>query len=135
MKNLFLTLVVSILTFSSFSQYTEELIFEDSVANLSLKKFTYSEFNSKYIFFFFNDSDSLRGKEMSICFDSSLEVESFFYTLNRVIDQQKYTKYKFSNQSVNMRWATKNNVGLVEFGKQYCYVSKKNISDIIQQLR
>ena len=162
MKNLFTIILIFLISFATFSQTSEDIffdellkeekvivqntelveaktekeqvLFEDFSAGLSLKKFTYSECDSKYVFYFSNDGDVYPGKMMSIYFDNWFQVKSFFYNVNRIIDQKKHTKYTFSNQSINMSWATEN-LGVVHLEKQYCYVSRKHIADIISQLR
>jgi hypothetical protein len=71
---------------------------------------------------------------MLISFDSWFDVKSFFYNVNRIIDQKKHTKYIFTNQSIDMSWATEN-IAIVYLEEQYCYVSRKHIADIISQLK
>jgi hypothetical protein len=162
MKNLFTSTLICLSSFATFSQTSEDVffeellkeekaieqntelpevkvereqvLFEDIRAGLALKKFTYSECESKYVFYFSNDGDVYPGKIMPIYFDSWVQVKSFFYNVNRIIEQKKHTKYTFSDQSINMSWATEN-IAIVYLEKQYCYVSRKHIADIITQLR
>ena len=162
MKNIFTVILICLISFTTFSQTSEdvffdellneekvieqktevnkvekikeEVLFEDFRAGLSLKKFTYSDCESKYIFYFSNDGDVYPGKVMLISFDSWFDVRSFFYNVNRIIDQKKHTKYIFTNQSIDMSWATEN-IAIVYLEEQYCYVSRKHIADIISQLK
>lgn len=162
MKNIFTIILTCLSSFATFSQTSEdtffdellkeenviekktevvndksekeEVLFEDFRAGISLKKFTYSDCDLKYVFYFSNDGSVYPGKVMFISFNNWVEVKSFFYNVNRIIDQKKHTTYKFPNQSINISWATEN-IAIVYLEEQYCYVSRKHISDIISQLR